>query len=57
MTNLFKNGDIVCLKSGGPKMTVMEESKIDGDMVRCIWFDEENNKLSGYFEPNTLVKL
>ena len=36
----FKSGDVVRLKSGGPKMTVMD---IDGhgnhlDVVTCTWF-------------------
>lgn len=36
----FKPGDVVKLKSGGPKMTV---AKIDNDgSVDCEWFDEKN---------------
>ncbi len=32
---MFKVGDVVQLKSGGPKMTV---SEIDSDGVFCQWF-------------------
>jgi uncharacterized protein YodC (DUF2158 family) len=33
---MFKVGDVVCLKSGGPQMTV---SDIVADGVYCQWFD------------------
>jgi uncharacterized protein YodC (DUF2158 family) len=33
---LIKKGDIVWLKSGGPKMTVM--SIIEENLCHCIWF-------------------
>ncbi len=32
----FKIGDVVCLKSGGPKMTVTD---IDSDVILCVWFN------------------
>lgn len=32
----FKPGDVVVLKSGGPRMTV---SSLDGNRVWCVWFD------------------
>jgi uncharacterized protein YodC (DUF2158 family) len=48
----FKTGDIVQLKSGGPKMTVSEVSELTGD-VHCQWF--AGSKLSrGRFEPNAI---
>jgi uncharacterized protein YodC (DUF2158 family) len=37
----FKVGDIVCLKSGGPNMTVRnvrDVMKIDEPYVDCSWF-------------------
>jgi len=37
----FTPGDVVRLKSGGPKMTVLETKD---DMVTCKWFDR-NGKL------------
>jgi uncharacterized protein YodC (DUF2158 family) len=37
MQQEFQPGDVVRLKSGGPKMTV---SKVDDDgSLRCKWFD------------------
>lgn len=36
MSQLFKVGDLVRLKSGGPTMTV-ERVEQDG-MVQCLWF-------------------
>lgn len=38
----FSVGDVVRLKSGGPKMTVVESDKQDG--LLCQWFDR-NGKL------------
>lgn len=34
----FKLGDLVRLKSGGPRMTVEGEPG-NGSYVRCVWFD------------------
>jgi uncharacterized protein YodC (DUF2158 family) len=42
LMNAFQPGDVVCLKSGGPDMTV-EVVKADpnsGAFVTCIWFEE-----------------
>ena len=38
---VFKTGDVVQLKSGGPKMTVKEYTALasGGSNVRCQWFD------------------
>lgn len=43
----FKPGDVVCLKSEGPVMTIDEIVKDGhtperGDYARCCWFDENN---------------
>lgn len=47
----FKEGDIVQLKSGGPKMTVQDPDY--GDSITCSWF--AGSKLeNGVFKPNTL---
>lgn len=47
----FKVGDVVELKSRGPKMTV-EEVKT-GDKVLCVWFDGSTEK-RGVFPADTL---
>ena len=50
----FKVGDIVQLKSGGPKMTVEEELG-SGD-IRCQWF--AGSKLSwGDFPAHSLARV
>jgi uncharacterized protein YodC (DUF2158 family) len=46
----FNVGDLVQLKSGGPKMTV---EKLEGSEVSCVWFDGTNPKY-GIFPVNTL---
>ena len=48
---VFKAGDVVQLKSGGPAMTV-GEIRFDG-WVSCTWFDGGKDK-SRYFEPELL---
>lgn len=67
MANDFKTGDIVQLKSGGPKMVVaksttektLEIPEIELDprgSVRCQWFS--GSKLQeGWFDPESLVKV
>lgn len=48
----FKIGDIVKLKSGGPRMTVSDED-IGNGMVRCQWF--AGSRLSwGHFDPHSI---
>lgn len=49
----FAKGDVVILKSGGPKMTVREAYD---DEIACTWFDEKHVQKFGNFEPFTLVK-
>ncbi len=34
----YKPGDVVQLKSGGPKMTVSDANYIEKGKVRCHWF-------------------
>ena len=50
---LWKVGDVVHLKSGGPKMTVL---KIRNDRkVNCQWFiDDDPKPHCGSFEPEML---
>jgi len=50
----FKVGMIVQLKSGGPKMTVIETgSLLTEDRIKCQWFS--GSKLeSGLFHPKSL---
>ncbi len=48
----FKKGDVVELKSGGPRMTVME---YDGESVTCTWFAHGEQKY-GAFDPELLKK-
>jgi uncharacterized protein YodC (DUF2158 family) len=43
----FQEGDVVQLKSGGPRMTV--EGYEDG-LVVCVWFEEKNRKNSAFKE-------
>jgi len=46
----FKAGDVVQLKSGGPKMTVQHTG--NGNAV-CVWF-EGNKKVEGSFNMQGL---
>ena len=49
----FKEGDIVQLKSGGPKMTVCSTSP-DGRHYTCKWFS--GSKLEdGHFPQDALI--
>jgi uncharacterized protein YodC (DUF2158 family) len=38
MANKFKLGDVVQLKSGGPKMTVNQLLGRDNQLLGCSWF-------------------
>ena len=48
----FTPGDIVRLKSGGPKMTVLDAK---GEAVTCKWFDR-NGKLHSDGFPALLIE-
>lgn len=50
----YKIGDIVQLKSGGPKMTISSLRDSANDYF-CIWF-KGANKESGYFKDEILKK-
>jgi uncharacterized protein YodC (DUF2158 family) len=49
----FKKGDVVQLKSGGPKMTIISVAASDGD-YRCAWFSGSKHE-TGYFPHESLV--
>jgi uncharacterized protein YodC (DUF2158 family) len=49
----FNIGDVVCLNSGGPEMTV---KTIEGDTVFCVWFDEDRKMQGSNFKAQTLTK-
>lgn len=55
MANMFKIGDTVTLKSGGPVMTVhsLGNSIVNPGDVECIWF-EGVVRHEAYFHPDTL---
>ena len=54
----MKSGDIVRLKSGGPKMTVLDVSEFmqcpGRRMALCTWFENNDKKQESLFEPNQL---
>jgi uncharacterized protein YodC (DUF2158 family) len=49
-----KAGDVVRLKSGGPKMTVVEVD-VDGRVAICTWFDADG-KLQGDRFPVEILR-
>lgn len=52
----LKIGDVVRLKSSGPKMTVAKPKDEHG-LVYCVWFVGDHNKLYfDYFSPGVLKK-
>jgi uncharacterized protein YodC (DUF2158 family) len=54
MSDTFKVGDIVQLKSGGPNLTVKQVgSAHGGGTVRCVWF-EGTKMLEEAFAPDIL---
>ena len=54
MSESFKPGDTVRLKSGSPLMTI-EKITADrrGPLVWCVWF-EKNKQHTGTFAPHAL---
>jgi uncharacterized protein YodC (DUF2158 family) len=53
----FNQGDVVQLKSGGPKMTVLKlwiEASSKKTMVHCAWFDKDAKEQEESFEPEAL---
>lgn len=58
MASPFNIGDVVSLKSGGPRMTVdYIETEDDGTVkVWCVWFDDKREHKSQVFSAETLEK-
>lgn len=58
----FSKGDVVRMKSGGPRMTVaaIGISRINNEpYVECVWFETHENKhvpSSAKFSPSILEK-
>lgn len=53
MSEEFKKGDVVQLRSGGPKMTVDDTTKTSGGDLHCVWFVGDEKK-SSYFAKEAL---
>lgn len=53
----FKAGDVVRLKSGGPRMTVSAVETAPTGRVQyvCEWFDVDLKRLSAIFTPPVLM--
>lgn len=49
MTKRFKPGEVVRLKSGGPKMTITEGGAVGGK-VTCRWFSKSGVLQTNVFE-------
>ncbi|MEC7298413.1 MAG: DUF2158 domain-containing protein [Pseudomonadota bacterium] len=52
MSNGFEKGDVVVLKSGGPKMTV---SSVEGGEVSVVWFGKADKETHSVFGPELLL--
>jgi uncharacterized protein YodC (DUF2158 family) len=54
----LKVGDVVQLKSGGPKMTIEEIDNFGGNhnQASCVWF-EKSKRESHVFELTSLQKV
>jgi uncharacterized protein YodC (DUF2158 family) len=50
----FKDGEIVVLKSGGPKMTI--KHIYSEDEIKCVWFDTTGLLREGIFSIVVLRK-
>jgi uncharacterized protein YodC (DUF2158 family) len=56
----FQKGDVVTLKSGGPRMTVADvgdwtpQGPEDG--VKCAWFDDKHKHMENVFDAATIQK-
>lgn len=65
MTRLFKPGDRVVLKTGGPSMEVLDYAfdknplvgrHISTQKVRCVWYDPAEGRKIGTFHQRSLRK-
>ena len=50
--NLFKEGDVVRLKSGGPNMTV---NGVQGDAIEVTWFEDGKKLKTSVFSNEVLI--
>ena len=53
MADNIKVGDVVQLKSGGPKMTVSRHGQDDNNIVVCNWFVDGKSE-SAFFPISNL---
>jgi uncharacterized protein YodC (DUF2158 family) len=53
----FKTGDLVCLKSGGPTMTVDHQCQTDIESYVCCWFDNDMRYSSTIFNANAIAAV
>lgn len=55
----IKDGSTVCLKSGGPKMTVASTTRSSfigrRPEAECYWIDEHGRQHQGWFPVSTLT--
>ncbi|MET3018562.1 YodC family protein [Flavobacterium hydatis] len=51
----FNSGDLVQLKSGGPKMTVQRYIPSFRNTILANWFDSNNTLQNGNFHEDTLT--
>lgn len=49
-------GDVMCLKSGGPRLTVAEDEGDDG-VVTCVWFIDGGQSVNSRFHWRMLKKM
>lgn len=57
MSEIFSPGDVVEMKSGGPKMTVTSVGDNWGQPgVWCEWFDSKAEPQKNVFSPTSLQK-
>ena len=52
MKKEFEVGDVVQLKSGGPRMTITGDVKPGSDYLYVSWFDLDNNGVAAPGMPN-----
>ena len=52
---MARQGDIVVLKSGGPRMTVTSRGADDKGFVFCRWFDEGGQLQGNKFPIEALL--
>jgi len=57
----FNAGDVVKLKSGGPKMTIEKigprSSTNEENVAHCVWFDKDDQLKDGKFIIVSLITV